>query len=296
MTSEAVSTTLSATPADLPRAVAEALAKPAEGRHASVDASGITWGTIEWGARADSPLLLVHGVTSSAGIWWRVGPALAAAGRRVIAVDMPGHGPGTVWRGRHRFTETADELAGFIRAAGLDRPDLALVGHSWGAMVSAHLPASGIRPAVIVLVDPPCLDLVGMEAITRQATEQMYDTIEEARAVVRGEYPGWSDGDVEAKARALTQFNAECVLAVLLRNGAWDAGMAALREPAATAIPRWLIRGEWATGGLIPEAEVPAIEAQLGQGHVITIAGGPHSPQRTHPEATVFAILRALGT
>jgi hypothetical protein len=27
---------------------------------------------------------------------------------------------------------------------------------------------------------------------------------------------------------------------------------------------------------------------------VITIAGGPHSPQRTHPEATILAILRAV--
>jgi hypothetical protein len=27
---------------------------------------------------------------------------------------------------------------------------------------------------------------------------------------------------------------------------------------------------------------------------VITIADGPHSPQRTHPEATVLAIVSAL--
>ena len=57
----------------------------------------------------------------------------------------------------------------------------------------------------------------------------------------------------------------------------------------------WLIRGDWDAGGLIQDSKMPAIEAQLGADHVITIAGGPHSPQRTHPEATVLAILRALG-
>jgi len=81
---------------------------------------------------------------------------------------------------------------------------------------------------------------------------------------------------------------------VLLRNGNWDSGIAALRDPKATGVDTWLIRGEWATGGFIPDSKVPAIERQLGAGHVITIAGGPHSPQRTHPEATLLAILRAL--
>jgi pimeloyl-ACP methyl ester carboxylesterase len=287
---------LSATAADLPPAVAAALANPADGERSELEAGGITWRMLTWGNPDDPSLLLVHGVTSNAGIWWRIGPALAAAGRRVVAVDMPGHGPATAWLGRHEFPDTATELAGFIRTAGLDRPDLAVVGHSWGAMVSAHLPMSGIRPATIVLVDPPWLALEQLEAITREATERHYTTIDEARAVIRKEYPGWSDRDVEAKARALTEFDAGCVLAVLLQNGPWDAGMGALRVAAADGIPAWLIRGEWATGGLIPEEHVPSIERQLGAGHVITIAGGPHSPQRTHSEATVLAILLALST
>jgi hypothetical protein len=38
-----------------------------------------------------------------------------------------------------------------------------------------------------------------------------------------------------------------------------------------------------------------ACDRQLGSERVITIPGSPHSPQRTHPEATTFAILRAVG-
>jgi hypothetical protein len=40
---------------------------------------------------------------------------------------------------------------------------------------------------------------------------------------------------------------------------------------------------------------VPKLEAALGRDHVITIREAPHSPQRTHPEATLVALLRALG-
>ena len=295
MTSEAAPAGLRATAADLPPAVAAALADPPAGARGTVAAAGVDWPTLSWGAAGDPPLLLVHGVTSNAGIWWRVGPALAATGRRVVAVDMPGHGRTAPRPASHRFADTAAELAAFIRAAGMDRPDLAVVGHSWGAMVSAHLPGAGIAPATIVLLDPPVLTLGRLKALTNEPTERNYETLAEAEAAVRAANPTWSEGDVEAKARALTEFNPELVLAVLLQNGSWDGGMAALRHPNAAGIPVWLIRGEWETGGFIPGSKVAAMERQLGAGHVLTIAGGPHSPQRTHPEATVLAILRALG-
>jgi pimeloyl-ACP methyl ester carboxylesterase len=279
----------------LPKPVADALAYPTDGTAGWVETNGVRSATLSWGRRADPRILLVHGVTSNARIWWRVGPALAAAGRRVTAVDMPGHGQTASWRGRHRFAETAEDLAAFIRAARLDQPDLAVVGHSWGAMVTAHLPGAGLRPAVLILVDPPALTVEQLRALTLEATERPYPTVAEAAEVVRATNPTWSEGDVHAKALALTEFDVDAVLAILVQNGPFDAGMAALRSPEAAGIPAWLIRGEEATGGLIPEAAVPAIETQLGKDHVITIAGGPHSPQRTHPEATIAAILRALG-
>ena len=295
MTSDAATAPLSATGADLPPAVAAALAAPEAGSRGEVGAAGIVWPIVTWGRPDAPPLLLIHGVTSNAGIWWRVGPALAASGRRVVAVDMPGHGSTAPRQVSHLFADTAAELATFIRAAGLDRPDLAVVGHSWGAMVAAHLPGAGIRPATLVLLDPPVLTLGRLEALTQDPTERNYASLAESEAAVRAANPAWSDGDVAAKAKALTEFNPDLVLAVLLRNGDWDGGMAALRHPNAAGTPTWLIRGEWETGGFIPDSKVPAIARQLGPGHVITIAGGPHSPQRTHPEATVLAILRALG-
>jgi pimeloyl-ACP methyl ester carboxylesterase len=296
MKSETARPGFSATAADLPPDVAAGLARPEPGREGSVDVGDVSWPTLTWGDDSNPPLLLIHGVTSNAGIWWRVGPALAASGRRVVAVDMPGHGRSAPRQVSHRFADTAAELAAFIRAAGLDRPDLAVVGHSWGAMVAAHLPAAGIRPATLVLLDPPALTLGRLEALTQEPTERNYTTLDDATAAVRAANPTWTDGDVAAKARALTEFNPGLVLAVLLKNGDWDAGMAALRDERAAGIPVWLIRGEWANGGFIPDFKMPEIAAQLGPDHLITIAGGPHSPQRTHPEATVLALLRAISS
>lgn len=280
---------------DLPAEVAAALAAPTPGERATIEAGGRAWSFLTWGRPSDPPLLLVHGVTSNAGIWWRVGPALAASGRRVTAVDMPGHGPNPTWSGRHRFDDTAAELAAFIRATGLDVPELAVVGHSWGAMVTAHLPGAGIRPATIVLVDPPYLTRPQLEALTREPTERPYESLDEARAAVRLANPGWSDGDVEAKALALTEFDADAVLQVLLRNGDWDAGLEALARLEAQGIPAWLIAGEWASGCFIPDPAIPVIRRQLGADRVIVIRGAPHSPQRTHPQETVAAILGAVG-
>ncbi len=285
---------LTATAADLLPAVAAALATSVAGTPGWVEADGTRWGTVSWGRADDPPILLLHGVTSNAGIWWRVAPAVAAAGLCVTAVDMPGHGRTQSWLGRHRFEETAADVAGFIRAAGLDRPALAIIGHSWGAMVTAHLPIAGIRPRVLVLLDPPSLTVAQFEVFIQDPTERPYPTIDAAAAAMRVANPTWSDGDIAAKAESLTQFNPDAVVAVLLENGDWDSGLAGLRDPRTAGVPVWVIRGEWATGCFIPEFAVPAIEAQVGRDHVITIREAPHSPQRTHPEATVVALLRAL--
>jgi pimeloyl-ACP methyl ester carboxylesterase len=291
---------VTATAADLPPAVAHALAaerlaEAPPGEPGGVESGGLRWATRTWGAPGDPPLLLVHGVTSDAGTFWRLGPALAAAGLRVVAVDLPGHGGTGHWQGHHRFGETSRELAAFIRAAELDVPDIAVLGHSWGGMIVAGLPAAGIRPRTLILLDPPHLTLERLRALTESPTEQLYATPEAARAAIRAENPTWTEGDVDAKAAGLTRFSPEGVLTVLLENGPWDAGLAALADPAGAGIPTWYVIGEWHAGGLIPGHAVSRLAARVGADHVLTVAGGPHSPQRTHPEATALAILHALG-
>lgn len=207
---------------------------------------------------------------------------------------MPGHGQTQGWRGRHRFDGTAADIAEFVRAAGLDLPDLAVIGHSWGAMVGSRLPGAGLRPRVIALLDPPALTVAQFEVFVQDPSEQLYSSYDAAAAAMRAANPTWTDGDVAAKAHGLTTFNPEAVLAVLLENGDWDAGMSAARQADEAGVPMWVIRGEWGAGCLIPDALVPRLEAAFGRQRVVTIQDAPHSPQRTHPEATLVALLRAL--
>jgi pimeloyl-ACP methyl ester carboxylesterase len=280
---------------DLPAAVAAALAAPTEGERFAVDAAGIPWSALAWGDPGTRPLLLIHGVTSSAATWWRLGPALAATGRRVVAVDLPGHGGTGHWQGHHRFRDNASDVAAFVHSAGLERDELQVVGHSWGAMTAAALPAAGLRPATLVLLDPPAVPHAFMVTQVSASDERTYPDIDKASAAVRAANPDWGDGDIRAKAEALTQLDEAAARSVLLDNGDWDGGLADLADPAAAGIPVWLVRGDPATGGYVADEHVPAFAALIGEDHVITIQGGPHSPQRTHPVETTVALLRALG-
>jgi len=285
-----------ALPATLPApvAVAVAMPDPDPGERTTTPAAGIPFSSIAWGNPGGRPLVLIHGVTSSARIWWRVGPALAASGRRVTAVDLPGHGLTGHWTGHHRFRDNAADVAAWMRAAGLDVPDVQVVGHSWGAMTTAALPCAGIRPTTLVLVDPPAIPHAVIGAMASDPSEVAYPDLDTAVAALSAANPGWARGDVLAKAEALVQLDIEAARAVLLDNGDWDGGLADLSDPAAAGIPVWIVRGDPGAGGLLPDGALPALAAVIGKDHVLTLDGTPHSPQRTHPEATTAALLRAL--
>jgi pimeloyl-ACP methyl ester carboxylesterase len=289
--------TIAETAHELPAAVAAALAatEPDPGTRLTTVAARIPFSSIAWGDPEARPLVLLHGVSASARVWWRVGPALAATGRRVVAVDLPGHGLTGHWTGHHRFRDNAADVAEWIRAMALDVPEVQVIGHSWGAMTAAALPVAGIRPATLVLLDPPALPHAVISAMASDPSEVTYQDVEAAVAAVTQANPTWPAGDVEAKAEALIQLDIEAARAVLLDNGDFDGGLADLSDPAAAGIPVWLVRGDPAAGGLIPDAVVPRFAALIGPSHIVTLAGAPHSPQRTDPEATTAVLLRALG-
>ena len=284
-----------ATSRDLPDAVAAAVRAPRPGKRVVTSAAGIRLSALTWGDPSVRPLVLLHGVTASAAIWWRVGPALAATGRYVVAPDLPGHGLTGHWTGRPRFPDMATDIASWICAAGLDRSELQVIGHSYGAMVAAHLPTAGIRPASIVLLDPPTLPLEFMVRQAEDPAERTYHDLLSATAAVTAAEPTWSPGDVRAKAEALTELDETAARAIVLENGDWDGGLAGISDPAAAGVDIWVVKGEQAAGSYLLDTALPAFRALLGADHILTIRGGPHSPQRMQIEATLVALLRALG-
>lgn len=276
--------------------VEAALARPDPPTEARIEAAGIPFHLLAWGDGASPPVVLVHGVTSSARTWWRVGPAIAAAGYRVLAPDQPGHGLTGKWLGHHGFRDNASDLGDLLRRALPGHPpgDVRVVGHSWGGMTVAALPSAGYVPRCLVLLDPPAIPLAVIADLLEDPTEHRYDDLDEAVEIVGRLNPTWPYGDVIAKAEGLTQFDEAAVRAVLTENGDWDGGLAALAHPAARDVPTFLIRGDPRFGGFVPDDVVPAFEARLGDGRVTTIHGSPHSPHRTHAAETTAAILRAL--
>lgn len=281
---------------DLPAGVRAALADPDDATPGSVAANGLVYATRSWGDPDRPPVLIVHGVTSSSRTFWRLGPALAAGlDRHVVALDQAGHGLTRGWLGHHRFRDNAADLLAVLAAAGLDQPDLRVLGHSWGGMTAAWFPALGLTTEAIALLDPPAVSAAEIATMLDDPIERHYDDLAEAIAGIGGLNPTWPHGDVLAKAESLTQFDVPAVRDVLTRNGDWDGGLAALADPAAAHAVVRVVRGEPTSGGLIPDPAAEALAARLGPEHVITIAGGSHSPQRLRPEATILALLRALG-
>jgi pimeloyl-ACP methyl ester carboxylesterase len=280
---------------ELGQAVTAALADPPAPELDLIEANGIAYGTRAWGPRSRPPVLLIHGVTASSAIWWRVGPALAAAlDRRIVAVDQAGHGRTGRWLGHHRFADNAADLVAFARAAGLAVPELRIVGHSWGGMTAAAMPAAGLVPERLVLLDAPCLPLAAIASRLDDPVERRYTTLGEAMARVGPAHPTWPWGDVMAKAEALTQLDEQGVIDVLTKNGDWDGGLAALADPAATDLPVWIIRADPAFGGLIPDADVLALEERVRAARLVTLRGTAHAPMRLHPEVATLALVRAL--
>lgn len=281
---------------DLPSEVARRLSDetPDPGRRSTTIAAGIPFSAIHWGDADHRRLILMHGVTASARIWWRIGPALAAAERHVVAVDLPGHGLTGAWHGHHRFLDNAVDLAAWIEAADLGHPKLQIVGHSWGAMTAAALPRAGIQPATLVLLDPPAVPHALIARMASDPSEQPIRDMAVARERLAALNPAWSPGDVEAKAEALIQLDEVAARAVLLDNGDWDGGLADLSNPAAAGIPTWIIRADPTAGGYLADDRLPPFERLIGEDHILTLGGAPHAPQRTHPVETTRALLHAL--
>lgn len=81
-----------------------------------------------------TPILLVHGIGSSAETWVDVPDRLSARGAHVIAVDLPGHGESSKGPGDYSLGSLASSLRDLLDELGIER--VHLVGHSLGGGVS----------------------------------------------------------------------------------------------------------------------------------------------------------------
>jgi len=244
--------------------------------------------TRTWG-EAGPPALLVHGVTSSSRTWWRVGPALAGRGFRVLAVDLRGHGASP----RAATGLSLADLAGDV-AETVQGPVELLVGHSLGALVALEL--VGRRPGFarrLVVEDPPgpsSVDWAALAAGIEADTGRAVTDPEALRRDMEAANPAWPPGEAERRLADLADCDGRAIAAALRDGVPFD--LASLL--AAANLPTLLLLGEEALGSNLTGLDrKDAIEA-VGDGTTRVLPAG-HSLHREALDPWLAAVDAWLG-
>jgi pimeloyl-ACP methyl ester carboxylesterase len=99
------------------------------------------------------PLILLHGGVGASGMYDPILNRLAA-GRRVITVDLPGHGH-TADPGRPlRYEEMADQIAGLTGYLGLDQADLMGLSLGGGVALRTAIQHPGLIRRLVLVSAP----------------------------------------------------------------------------------------------------------------------------------------------
>jgi len=116
-------------------------------------ADGVRLRVIEAGPAHGTPVLLMHGWAVTAYLWRHNVAALAAAGFRVFAADMPGHGlsDAPLEKGSYTVATMAFRVGLLLDALGLDR--VPLVAQSMAGRIAVEVALSG-RATKLALFGP----------------------------------------------------------------------------------------------------------------------------------------------
>ena len=150
----------------------------------AADVGGVQVAYRAWGDRGGHGIVLVHGGAAHAHWWDHIAPLLTA-GRRVVALDLSGHGD-SGRRDAYTLDQWADEAMVVAAHAGL-APMPTIIGHSMGGFVALRT-ASLYGPSLtgVVAIDSPVRDITPEERAARERRAfgplKVYPTEQEALA------------------------------------------------------------------------------------------------------------------
>ncbi|MEU2347267.1 alpha/beta hydrolase [Modestobacter sp. NPDC049651] len=249
-------------------------------------------------------VVLAHGMGDSRQAYRFLTPALVAAGYRVAALDLRGHGESSVgWAGYSR-TDIAGDLVGLVEHLG---GPAVLVGHSIAG--GAATIAAAKAPELVTA-------LVELAPFTRKQTLRLGDLRVASHRRGLGHllgtsvlgsaaqwtryldvaYPGTRPADHATRLQQITTMLAEPgrmkALQAMARTSPVDAG----EQLGNVRCPVLVVQGgadcDWAD----PRAEGEAVVADLptGLGRLVVVDGAGHYPHVQHPAEVATAVLTFL--
>jgi pimeloyl-ACP methyl ester carboxylesterase len=231
----------------------------------------LTWGD----PGAERSAVLIHGVTSNAQSWVRVGPRLAAEGYYVVAPDLRGHGRSPKADGRYSLEEMAGDLAENLPT----RPEL-VVGHSFGGVMAIVAVVQGILNPRFVALEDPVLHLADKELPARLLKWDEANLPRDIEGTLAAN-PKWQRIDAEGKFASLQAIDWGHMKQVFSDNAPWD-----LRETVveiARTRPVWLILPE--ESFYVPEDDAASLREALGSEAIVNVPGTGHSIHRDDLDA-----------
>jgi len=249
-----------------------------------------------WGASGRRALLL-HGTTSSSATWWKVGPALAEAGWRVKAPDLPGHGASP----RASRPLTPEIAARWVARELADRPIDLVVGHSFGAAVALSLLADGPEIRSVVLDELPGPTSVDWDAEAETVLSRVASARRDPLAVgeqTRAAQPRWTDRDCRQAVHDLASSGAEDIAAGLRKGPEWPALEACRPTVPTLVIAAAETDGRTGVGTGLADGSVlrgPERAAARKIADAFVELDGGHCLHRDQPDAWLRAILDFTG-
>jgi len=134
---------------------------------ASVEVDGVPIAYQTWGPRDRPGLVLVHGGAANASWWSHLAPLLVEGRRRVVAIDLSGHGD-SGHRESYGLEQWITEVWAVTADAGVAGPPI-LIGHSMGGSVVAHATQQDRPLAAGVIVVDSVLRPVSPQEVAERA-------------------------------------------------------------------------------------------------------------------------------
>jgi pimeloyl-ACP methyl ester carboxylesterase len=226
--------------------------------------------TLEWG-QTGPRALLIHGITSSARGWWRLGAEMARAGYAVTAPDLRGHGDSPRGDDYLLSSYAAEVLA-------LGEEWNVVVGHSLGGAIALVAQTENRAFAGRLLLEDPALTLSNPDRILTEYTRVFENP---SAAAILAEYPRWHPQDARIKAEALEASSPEVVRRTFLDNERWDLMPMAMELDR----PTLLLAAEPDHGALVTAETGERIAAANPRVKFRVLAGSGHSMHRDSYDA-----------